>query len=146
MHYTPLHYIQLHYNSTKLHYATLHYTQLHYATLHLQVQPQPQLQHYTTLHYTTLQIHYITLGPLHLQYTCKCTTLTTVHHNYNSTTLQLQLQLHYTTLLPAVVCEVTDQVTTATIVTTPKSKIPTTFQSISGFALPSVIHNHQPLL
>ena len=38
--------------------------------------------------------------------------------DYNSTTLQLQL--HYTTLHPAVVGEVTDQVTTATIVTTPK--------------------------
>ena len=41
--------------------------------------------------------------------------------------------------------EVTDQVTTATIVTTPKSTTPTTFQSISGFALQSVIHNNQNL-
>ena len=41
-------------------------------------------------------------------------------HNYNSTTLQLQLQLRYTTLHPAVVGEVTDQVTTATIAATPK--------------------------
>ena len=64
---------------------------------------------------------------------------TTLHHNYNSTTLQLQL--HYTTLHPAVVGEVTNQVTTATIVTTP-----TTFQSISGFAVPFVIHNNQALL
>jgi len=38
--------------------------------------------------------------------------------------------------------EVTDQVTTATIVTTPKNTTPTTFQSISGFAVPSVIHNN----
>ena len=67
-----------------------------------------------------------------------------------------QLQLHYATatntaalhhlLHPAVVDEVTDQVTTATIVTTPKNTTPTTFQSISGFAPPSVIHNNQPLL
>ena len=66
-------------------------------------------------------------------------------HNYNSTTLQLQLQLRYTTLHPAVVGEVTDQVTTATIATTPKNTAPTTFRSISGFALPSVIHNNQSL-
>jgi len=38
----------------------------------------------------------------------------TLHYNYNSTTLQLQLR--YTTLHPAVVGEVT----TATIATTPK--------------------------
>jgi len=42
------------------------------------------------------------------------------HHNYKPTTLQLQLQLRYTTLHPAVVGEVTDQVTTATIVATHK--------------------------
>ena len=42
----------------------------------------------------------------------------TNYTNYNSTTLQLQLR--YTTLHPAVVGEVTDQVTTETIATTPK--------------------------
>jgi len=42
--------------------------------------------------------------------------------------------------------EVTDQVTTATIATIPKNTTPTTFGSISGFALPSVIYNNQPLL
>ena len=52
-------------------------------------------------------------------------------------TLQLQLQRHYTTLHPAVV----GQVTTATIATTPKNTTSTTFRSISGFALPSVIHS-----
>ena len=63
-----------------------------------------------------------------------------------------QLQLHYTTttttatLHPAVVGEVTDQVTIATIATTSKNTAPTTFRSISGFALPSEIHNNQPLL
>ena len=51
---------------------------------------------------------------LQLHYT-NYTTLITLHHNYNSTTLQLQQQLHYTTLHPAVVGEVTDPVTTATI-------------------------------
>ena len=59
-----------------------------------------------------------------------------LHNNYNSTTLQLGLQLQYTTLHPAVVGEVT----TATIATTPTNTSPTTFRSISGFALPSVIH------
>ena len=70
------------------------------------------------------------------------TTLITSRHNYNSTTLQLQLQPQYTTLHPAVVGEVT----TATIATTPTNTTPTTFRSISGFALPSVIHKNQPLL
>ena len=61
---------------------------------------------------------------------------------YNSTTLQLQLQLQYITLHPAVGGEVT----TATIATIPANTTPTTFRSISGFALPSVIHNNQRLL
>ena len=101
--------------------------------------------HYTPLHYATL--HCITLHSLHHHnYTCDYTTLITLHHNYNSTTLQLQLQLHYTTLHPAVVGEVADQVTTTTIVAIPKDTAPTTFQCISGIALPSVIHNNQPLL
>ena len=88
---------------------------------------------YITLHQTHetptiwLQLHY---------------TLITLHHNYNSTPLQLRLQLQYTTLHPAVVSEVT----TATIATTPTNTTPTTFRSLSGFALPSVIHNNQPLL
>ena len=36
--------------------------------------------------------------------------------------------------------------TTATIATTPKSTTPTTFRSISGFALPPMRHNNWPLL
>ena len=66
----------------------------------------------------------------------------------NYTTLQLQLQLHYTTLHPAVVGEVTDQVTTATIVTTPKrhNSNHLSVHQCSGFALTSVIHNNQALL
>ena len=38
------------------------------------------------------------------------------------------------------------EVTTATIVSTPKSTTPTTFRFISGFALPSMHHNNSPLL
>ena len=159
-HYTPLHPATLHY--TQLHYATLHYITLyytnyncnynyitpHYTTLTTTTATTKLLyttQHKTRLHYTTQ--HYITLHSLHRhKRNCNHTTLITLHHNYNSTTLQLQLQLNYATIDPAVVGEVTDQVNTATIVTTPKNTTPTTFQSISGFALPSVIHNNQPLL
>ena len=50
--------------------------------------------------------------------------------------LQLQVRLPYTTLHPAIVGEVTS----ATIAT------PTAFRSIKGFALPSMHHNHSPLL
>jgi hypothetical protein len=50
--------------------------------------------------------------------------------------------LQYITLHPAVVGEVT----TATIATIPANTTPTTFRSISGFALPSVIHNNRRLL
>ena len=118
-HYNTFHNATLHYNYATLialHYTTLHYTTPHYTT-----------PHYTTFNYTTLPyptLHYITLHSLH-HHRCNCnyTTLITLHHNYNSTTLQLQLQLHYTTLHPAVVGEVTDQVTTATIATTPKTQL-----------------------
>ena len=108
-----------------------------------EAQPQQQLR-YFTLHYTRLHypaLHY-TRPITPPQYDCNYTTLITVRHNYNSTTLQLRLQLQHTTLHPAVVGEVT----TATIATTPTNTTPTTFRSISGFALPSVIHNNQPLL
>ena len=69
--------------------------------------------------------------------------------------ITLQLQLHYTTTTTTAALhhttssscgEVTDQVTTATIAATPKSTAPTAFRSISGFALPPVIHNNQSLL
>ena len=126
---TTLHYATLHYtNCITLHYITLHHNQLHYTTLHYTTLPHSAL-HYIALRYTTL----ITPPQVQLQL-------------YNPTTLQLQLQLHYTTLHPAVVGEVTDQVTTATIAATQKNTAPTTFRSISGFALPSVIHNNQSLL
>ena len=61
--------------------------------------------------------HYITLHSLH-RHKCNCNyaTLITLHHHYNSTTPQLQLQLRYTTLHPALVGEVTPA-TTATIPT-----------------------------
>ena len=117
---TTLHYATLSYAT--LHYTTPHYTTIHYTTLHslqLQLQLRYFTLHYTRLHYTIL--HYSTLHFLH-HHKCSCNyaTLITLHQNYNSTTLQLQL--HPTTLHPAVVGEVTDQATTATIVTTPNSQ------------------------
>jgi len=62
-----------------------------------------------------------------------------------------QLQLHYTTTTATTALHHTTsnscgEVTTATIAATPKNIAPTTFRSISGFALPSVIHNSQSLL
>ena len=89
----------LHY--TTLHYTTLHYAPLHYTTLHNTTTTTTQL-HPTTLIYTTL--HYITLHytPLHyttLHYTALPST--TLHYiTLHSTTLQLQLQLqlHSTTI------------------------------------------------
>ena len=141
LHYSQLHYTQLHYNST-----TSHYTQLHYATPHLQLQPQPQLQlQYATLHYTGL--HYITLRHITLRWAhytsrinCKCTTLITC-------TPQLQLHCITTTTTAALhhtassSCGWSDSIATA-----PKNTTPTTFKSISGFAVAPVNHNNQPLL
>ena len=74
--------------------------------------------------------------------TTTTTTATTALHHTTLRYTQLQLQLRYTTPHPAVV----GRVTTATIATTLKKTTPTTCRSISGFALPSGIHNNQPLL
>ena len=142
--------LQLHYTNHTTH-PTLRYTtlkmqlqlqlQLHYFTLHC-TRPHCSTQHYSTLHYTIF--HFTTLITPHHSYNCNYnyTTLITPHYNYNSTMPQRQLQLHYNTLHPAVVGEVT----TATIASTPNSTTPTTFPSISGFALPSMHHNNSPLL
>ena len=120
-----LYYATPHYTNYTTLQCALHYTPLHFTTLHsitLQYTTTTTTATttllYTRLHYTTL--HYIALHSLHHhKCNCKYTTQITPRHNYNSTTL-LQLQLRYTTLHPAVVGEVTDPVTTATIVTTPK--------------------------
>ena len=126
--------ITLHYAT--LHYPQSNYTTLHSIELHkLQVQLQLQLKnnynyttlHYTILHYTTILPHYTTLNTLH--YTTLPTTTSTattildyptiqyttlikprqirLQLRYTSyTTLQLQLELRYTTLHQAVVGEV----------------------------------------
>ena len=117
----------------QLRYAALHYTTLRYTTLH-STTPRYTTPHYTrlgdttarnsTTHYTTL--HCTTLITPHHNYNCNCTTLITLCYNYDSTTLQLQLQLHYTTLHPAAVSEVT----AAAIAATRKKHNSTTFRSI----------------
>ena len=138
LHFTTLNYTTLHYsfnnNYTTLHHTNvLHFTTRHSITLHYTTLPKQQLQlHYCTLHYT----NYITLHSLH-------------HHKCNCNATTPQLQLHYTT-------------TTAALHHTSgwgdrpgdhcnhcnhsKNTTPTTFQSISGFALPSMHHNNSPLL
>ena len=97
---------------------------------------------YTKLHYTARHYTPYPTAQLQLQLGLRGTNYTTLPLQLDYTTAQLQLQLRYTTLHPAVVVEVT----TATIATTPKNTIPNPFRSISGLALPSLIHNSQPLL
>ena len=84
----------------------------------------------TTRTPTTITLHY--------------TKHTTPQLEFHRATTSTTAALHHT--FPAVVGEVADQVTTTTIVAIPKDTAPTTFQCISGIALPSVIHNNQPLL
>ena len=95
LHYTTLHYTTRHH--TALHHTTPHYTTQHYTNDNYSYKYNYARLHYTRLHYTTL--HNITLHSLH-HHKCNCNypTLITLHHNYNSTTLRLQLQLRYTTL------------------------------------------------
>ena len=105
-----LHYTTPHSNSL---HSTFPYTTLNYTSLQCAPLPQLQLQlqlryftlYYARLYYTTL--HYIAQHSLHdHKYACTYTALITLPHIYNSTTLQLQLQLRYTTVHPAVVGEV----------------------------------------
>ena len=130
------HYVALHDTfQLQLHYFTVQHTRLHYTI------PRYSTQHYSTLQYTTL------ITPHH-SYNCNCTytTLITLHYNYN-----LQLQRHYTTTTTTTALHHTTssscgEVTTATVAPTPENATPTTFRSISGFALPTVSHNNQPFL
>ena len=132
--------LQLYYNYTTLqyNYITSHYTNYNYSYSYN--------YNYTTLHYTRLHytpLHYILQLSLHRHiYNNNYTTLMTRHHKCKSTAAQLGLQLQYTTLHAADVGEVT----TATIATTPANTTPTTFLSINGFSLPSVVHNNQIFL
>ena len=132
LHYTPLHSIplhSLHYTYKYKHNHNYNYATLQYITLD-----------YTALHYPAL--HY-TRPITPLQYNCNYTALITLHHSYNPTTLQLQLQLHYATVHPAVVVEV-NTATTLTTATTPKKTAPTTFRSISGVCRSANQDSQQP--
>ena len=73
--------------------------------------------------------------PLHYNYSCNYHYTTTTTATKNTTT-------NYTTPCATLHSAVVGEVATAT---TPKNTTPTTFRSISGFALPSVIHNNYNL-
>ena len=131
----PLHYTTLrcttritrhcncNYTTLKIRYARLHHTIPHYST-----------QRCRTLHYTNCTTPQLQLQlPLH--YT-NYTTLQLQLRRY--TTLQIQPQLRYTTLHPVVMRDRCNHCSHS------KNTTPTTFRPISGFALPSVIHNNQP--
>ena len=62
------------------------------------------------------------------------------------TPLQLQLQLHYTPLHPAVVGEVTDEVTTATIVPVQKTELQPPFSPSVGSLCHPRFHSNQAFL
>ena len=157
---TPQLQLQLHLQLRYFTLQLLHYTNyttpitlhlLHYRALQLQL-------HFTTLHYTCTTLH------------CTALRCTTLHYNYNSnckyhyhycytynyttstlrlqlklwnTTLQLQLQAHYNYNYTTLHLAGVHPMTTAN---TPKSITPTTFRSISGFALPSMHGNNSTLL
>ena len=77
-----------------------------------------------------------------LQFHCKCTTLTALHRNYNSTTLQLQLRYttHYIQQL-----WVRGEVTTATIATTPTITTPTSNHlSVNQWIRSAIRESQQP--
>ena len=104
--------------------------------------------HCTTLHYTKhieLQLHKTTLITLHYTYNYNYNCNYNCNYNYSYTTLPLQYTraplhyntLHYTALHPAGVVDVPNH---------SKNTTPTTFRSISGFALPSMHQNSSPLL
>ena len=105
LHYTPIHcttlplQLQLHLHYILLHYTALNYTQLHYITLHYTTLRYTTL-HYTTLHYTTLPsttLHYITLHSTTLQLQLQLQLHSTTLHYTNYTTLLRYTTLHYTT-------------------------------------------------
>ena len=144
LHYTTLHSTTFNYTTTPLHYITLCYITLHstalcYTTPTTTTTTTTTTTLLYTLHCPTL--HY-TRRITPLQNNRKYTTPITVPHNYNFTTLQLQPQLHYTTLHLAVV----GGVTTATSATIPKKHNSNHLSVHQWIALPSVIHNNQPLL
>ena len=120
-----------------------HYTTLHSLQLQLQLQLRYFALHYTRLHYPTLQYATLVTPPqVQLQ----------LHYAYYTTP---QLQLHYTTTTTTAALHHTTSSSCGwgdrpgdhcNHCNHSKYTTPTIFHSISGFALPSVIHNnyHQP--
>ena len=110
------------------------YTQTHYTGLLCTI-PRYSTHHYSTARYTTL------IAPHHnYNYNCNCNDITLITLHYITT----RTPLHYTTTTTALhhtTSSSCGEVTAATIATTLRSTTPTTFRSISGFALPSVILN-----
>ena len=139
--------------TTTLPYATL--ITWHYATLYsipLHSTPLIPLHSFHSTRFRSAPLHYTNLNYSYgykYNYATYIARRSLHHHKSNCncyTTPQLQLHCAtttttalYATVRPAVVSEVT----TATIAATPKNTAPTTFGSISGFTLPSVIHNSQ---
>ena len=166
-HYTTLNYTTRHYDynyncnygynynynySYNYNYITLHalhYTTLRYSTLHHTTPHHTTL--ITTTATTTTTLDYTTLDNTTRHYP-------TFHYTTLITPPQMQLQLHYTTYTTQLQLHYTTTTTTAALHRTTSSSCgwgdrpgdhcnhPTTFRSISGFALPSAIHNSQPLL
>ena len=134
------------YNTSTLSSTTLHYVALLYATLSNSYSYEYNCS-YNNMSLITPHHSYNckSATPItpHHSYNCNCTTRTTLHYNYNSTTFELQL--HYTTLHPAIVRDVITG-TIATIATVKKNIAPNTFRSISGLSMPSMIRKNQTLL
>ena len=170
LHYTSLHYtqcttlrqLQLQLGFFTLHYARLHYAALHYTTLPNTLQVLSMCKEPTSSKWKSrigqndpnLQLGRVMVEPTrwndcgntlqalstHHKYNCNYAWLIALQHNENSTILQLQLQLPYSTpklwvrwpLQPLQPFQ--------------KTPLQPPFGPSVGFALPSVIHNNQPLL
>ena len=142
-------------NTTTAHYTTLHYTNcitLHYTPLHstpLNYTNDNYSYNYNyatftldhTTHYTTL--HYIARHSIHHhKYDCNYTTLLTLQHNYNST---IRYSYNYSCSAPHYIQQLWVRWPLQPLEPAKKNATPPTFRSISGFALPSVNHNNQPV-
>ena len=143
--YTRLRYS---YNYTTLHYTTLDYATLYHTTVHNTTVHYTNYTHYTTLHYTTLVTPHRNCN-FHCNCNCNYATLITLHYNYNSTTLHHNYNYNYNCTTPHYIQQLWwgDRCNHCNHCNhSKKNTTPTTFRSMSGFALSSVIHNNQPLL
>ena len=142
LHYSALQ-LQLQNTTLQLQHCTTHthHTRLHYTILHSSTQHDSTL-HYSTRHYTTwqLQLRYATLQ-LQLNYTN--------YTIYTTTTTPLQYNYNYNCATPHYIQQLWVRWPLQPFQPLQKTQCQPpfgSFRSISGFALPSVIHNNQPLL